>query len=257
MSVDFAFIDSGVGGIPYLAHLKQMCPAAKCVYFADNKNFPYGTKSHQEILDCVTELTRKIISEYNPGAIVIACNTISVNSLDWLRKTFPDTPIIGTVPAIKLAASITRNKKIGLLATQATINNPYTQNLKNEFASDCQFVLRGDTQLIDFIEKHSFTATRQECIEASMPAVHFFKEQGCDTVILACTHFLNIAEEIQEAAGNEIKVVDSVDGVTRRALDVHKVEPSSENPQTVLVTTGTNFKEEYDEVCRKYDMKYL
>ena len=86
---DFVFIDSGTGGIPYLLHLKNYLPQANCVYVGDTKNFPYGTKSSEEIIKCVTSLVQKIIEKFNPLVIVVACNTMSVNALDSLRKEFP------------------------------------------------------------------------------------------------------------------------------------------------------------------------
>ena len=84
--VDFAFVDSGTGGIPYLLHLKEKCPTAKCVYIGDTANFPYGEKSHEEIVNCVLDCTAKIIGSFNPKVIILACNTMSVNALDVVRS---------------------------------------------------------------------------------------------------------------------------------------------------------------------------
>ena len=110
MSVDFAFIDSGTGGLPYMCYLNEKCPSASCIYVADAQNFPYGEKSTDEICTCVTQLCEKIISRFSPKVIVLACNTMSVTALSVLRSKF-DVSFIGTVPAIKLASSITKNKK--------------------------------------------------------------------------------------------------------------------------------------------------
>ena len=107
---DFVFIDSGVGGIPYMTALLQKAPDASCVYVADNANFPYGEKTHEEVVNCVVSVVQKICDKFNPRVIVLACNTISVNALEVLRQKFPQIKFVGTVPAIKLAASITKNK---------------------------------------------------------------------------------------------------------------------------------------------------
>lgn len=218
--IDFAFLDSGTGGIPYLLHLQKKSHESKCVYLADSANFPYGIKSREEIISCATDACKKILQHFSPRAIVIACNTISVTALSALRQKFSNVPIVGTVPAIKLAATVTRNKKIGLLATSATVQNDYIENLERDFASDCEIVCRGDDDLVSFIEHKFFDATEKEKCDAVSPAIEFFCSKNCDTVILGCTHFLHLAEIFQKVAGENIKIVDSREGVANQALRV-------------------------------------
>ncbi len=217
---DFVFIDSGVGGIPYMMKLLEKKPNATCLYVADTANFPYGEKTHEQVVKCVTELVGKIKAQFAPKVIVVACNTMSVNALDVLREKFADIKFVGTVPAIKLAASFSKKRRIGLLATKATCENPYNIELKNKFASDCTLVTRGDGQLVSFIEHNAFTASHEECLEAVKPAIDFFRQEDCDAVILGCTHFLNFTDVFEEACRPDIKVVDSVDGVVRHSLEV-------------------------------------
>src|SRR5574344_424067 len=153
--IDFAFLDSGTGGLPYLKCLKEKSPNSCCIYVGDTKNFPYGEKTKDQIIENSANCIKKIIEKWNPNVIVIACNTISVTALEEFRKRFPTKPFVGTVPAIKPASLISKTRKIGLLATNATVNHPYTKNLQKEFASDCQMISRGDPDLISFIE-HKF-----------------------------------------------------------------------------------------------------
>ncbi len=200
--------------------LMQRAPEAGCLYVADTANFPYGEKSHEEVVACVTALVEKIRRDFEPKVIVVACNTMSVNALDALREKFPDVKFVGTVPAIKLAASVSKKRRIGLLATKATCENPYNFELKEKFAADCLLVTRGDSELVSFIEHNAFTASREECLKAVKPAVDFFRQENCDVIILGCTHFLNFTEVFEEACKPDIKVVDSVDGVVRHALEV-------------------------------------
>jgi len=221
-NVDFAFLDSGTGGIPYLLRLKELMPEAKCVYVGDTANFPYGEKTHEEIVRCVTNIVKKIILSFHPKVIVIACNTMSVNALSALRSIFPDTLFVGTVPAIKLAASFSKTRKLGLLATSSTCQSPYNQELMEKFASDCELITRADPKLISFIEHESFTADSIVLEAAVLPAVDFFRVQGCDAIILGCTHFLNLADVFQNVAGTRIKIVDSRDGVCKHAVEVWK-----------------------------------
>lgn len=267
-SVDFAFLDSGTGGIPYMLLLKEKSPERRCVYLGDTVHFPYGEKSFEEIVSCSSHAISQIIDRWNPRAVIIACNTISVTALDELRKLYPGLPIIGTVPAIKLAAKVSLNKKIGFLATNASVNHPYSQKLIDDFASDCQVFKRGDPDLIDFIEHRLFTATREEKMAAVMPAVDYFNSCGCDTIILGCTHFTHMAREIDEAFASKswrkVFVVDSRDGVSNHALDVIKTapeKPDSENlpeDMTFFVTSlnGDDEKKEYETLCSKFHIPF-
>ncbi|MBP5748108.1 MAG: glutamate racemase, partial [Treponema sp.] len=113
--IDFAFLDSGTGGIPYMLELKEKSPESRCIYLGDTLHFPYGEKSSGQILACASSAVKLIVEKWNPRAIVVACNTISVTTLPELRTAFPSLPIVGTVPAIRLAARVTKNKRIGLL----------------------------------------------------------------------------------------------------------------------------------------------
>lgn len=236
--VDFAFLDSGTGGIPYMISLHKKMPDAKCVYLGDTANFPYGEKSPGQVTSCSSKTIRKIVSLWSPKVIVIACNTISVTALEELRKLFPEISIIGTVPAIKLGAKVSKNKRIGLLVTNATVKHPYCQRLIEDFASDCFVAKRGDPELVDFIEKKYFTASEEERLEAVKPAADFFKSQNCDTVILGCTHFTHIFNEMKKACGAEVKVVDSRDGVANQALRKLKSELENDSESE----SGTKFE---------------
>lgn len=256
---DFCFIDSGVGGIPYMTELLKKDSSVSCLYVADTANFPYGTKSHEEIVSCAKNLVSKIIKKFNPSVIVFACNTISVNALEVMRQTFPDTSFVGTVPAIKLAAAVSKNRRIGLIATESTCRNPYNHELKELFAKDCELVLRGDAALVSYIEHNAFTASFDDLLSAVKPAMDFFRKENCDVIILGCTHFLNIKDVFEKACGKDIKVVDSVDGVVRHALEVFKKEKpvSIKEKQTAsLYVTGLLENKEYDILCKRYGINF-
>ena len=258
MSVDFAFLDSGTGGIPYMLHLHEKLPSAVCAYLGDTEHFPYGEKSGGEVTECAAQAIQKIVDLWSPKAVVIACNTISVTALDSLRSRFPALPIIGTVPAVKVAAEISRNRRIGLLATNATVNHPYCARLIREFAPDCTVIKRGDPALIEFIEKRYFNADDGERLAAVRDAADFFRGEGCDTVILGCTHFTHIADEMQRACGSGITVIDSRDGVANQAIrKIHesarrgfREEKSTMRNLTFFVTrAGEQETGEYRKLC--------
>ncbi|MGN0729258.1 glutamate racemase [Treponema sp.] len=269
--IDFAFLDSGTGGIPYMLSLKKKSPDSRCVYLGDTFHFPYGEKTSEEVTFCASKAIQKILDLWNPRLVVIACNTMSVTALDQLRKNFPGLPLVGTVPAVKLAAKVTENKRIGLLATNATVNHPYCRRLISEFASGCTVFNRGDPELIRFIEQDLFYASREERESAVKPAVEFFCSCGCDTIILGCTHFTHMSEDIQRcfSASSEKKVfvVDSRDGVSNHALNVLSASSGTGNSEPLLplppdmsfFVTSIGSKacqKEYETLCRNFNIPF-
>ena len=265
MMVDFAFLDSGTGGIPYMLYLKKKYPECTCVYLGDTKNFPYGEKTSEEVTECAAGAVKKIISNFNPKTIVVACNTISVTALEELRKLFPNVPFVGTVPAIKYAAKVTKNKNIGLLATNATVNNAYTSKLINDFASDCNVYSRGDAELVSYIEHNLFTWKKEERLKAVRPAVDFFASKNCDTIILGCTHFIHVANDIAEEAGKNVSVVDSREGVINQAFKIesHVKKTFEDKAETVkdmtlFVTGFKSYSDEkvYETLCKNFNIPW-
>lgn len=267
--IDFAFLDSGTGGLPYLGFLQEACPSASCLYLADTKNFPYGEKSPRQVAAAATEAVGLVLSHFQPKALVLACNTMSVTALELLRQRFPQMQFIGTVPAIKVAAERTKNKVIGILATEATVSHPYTRRLVDEFAADCRVVYRGDGQLIRLIEEHLLDQDSSRYRQAARPAVDFFVEQGADTIVLGCTHFLHIADEIQRLAGPHIQVVDSREGVIRQALRLRSQTASEEeahqDPASLPGSGGGFFVSQlssprmaayYEELCHRFSLPW-
>ena len=217
-----AFIDTGIGGMPYLHQLNKISPSTPCIYVADTANFPYGEKSEDEIYEAISGLIQRLLWRFPPSVAVIACNTISVTALEYLRKTFPLIQFVGTVPAIKKAAAVSKNRVIGLLATGETVKNPYTKKLISDFASDCKVISRAAPRLIRAIERRLLLADEAEQIEYVKPFVEPFVSKGADTVVLGCTHFLHLQDAFRAALGNGIQVVDSLDGVAQQALRLVK-----------------------------------
>lgn len=222
--IQILFLDSGTGGLPYMLKLKELAPEIRCVYVGDTANFPYGEKTLEQIESMTKQTAERALKCFNPQIVVVACNTMSVAALKTLRECF-SVPFVGTVPAIKLAAASTENKKIGLLATRHTIEDPYTEDLINQFAKNCSVFKRGDGELISFIEHHLFTASHEERLKAAEPAVSFFNKCGADTIVLACTHFLHLIKEFEELSENNIKIIDSREGVAKQALRLLKQVP--------------------------------
>lgn len=212
-----AFFDSGIGGIPYLLHLRNICSDFDCIYLADNENFPYGTKKGEEIKNIVLTSVEKLIEKTSPDIIVIACNTASVVTLPYLRVKY-DIPFVGVVPAVKTAANNSGNKRIGLFATNKTVSDSYTDNLLSSFADDCLVYKFADPNIVSFVEQRLLEASEEEILEILKPAADFFTEKNVDYVILGCTHFLFIDKYLEKLFPKNIKTIDSREGVSKQIL---------------------------------------
>lgn len=235
---DFLYIDSGSGGLPYLAYLLEHFPGYRSVYIADTKNFPYGEKSKDDIIQAITSLVENLLKIFDPKIIIIACNTISVTALDVLRSLFSPA-FVGTVPAIKQAIHLSQNKRLGLLATENTVSSPYTDALFADYKADFQLIKRGDPKLVSFVENSFQNASEEEKEKALLPAIDFFKKENIDVLILACTHFVHLMEEIKRIAPKNWQIIDSRAGVIKRALHIAKekgIEPQAKSQASFYAT---------------------
>ncbi len=264
-NIDFIFIDSGTGGLPYMQYLVETAPSAKCVYLADTKNFPYGEKTFGEITMAASIALQTILEKYTPRAVVISCNTLTIVALDFFRKRFPNISFIGTVPAIKIAGEYSKNKRVGLLATNRTVESDYVKKLIHDFASDCDIIFRGDPELISFIENSFFFASDAQKEDAVRPAIDFFKLAKVDTLVLGCTHFLHIVDISEKLAFPNIKIIDSCAGVVKQALRVAPVNDTNANESFVplFYVTGHDanqddgvFQERYQSIANKMKIRY-
>jgi len=154
----------------------------------------------------------------DPRLIVIACNTASVSALDDLRAAFPALPFVGTVPAVKPAALASKTRRIGVLATERTVRDPYAAHLAERFAPDCELVGIAAPELVEFVEHRYANSIRQERLAVVEGYIRRFRVLGVDSIVLGCTHFLFLADEFVEVGGKDISIFDSREGVARRAV---------------------------------------
>jgi glutamate racemase len=145
------FFDSGVGGLSVLAPTRALIPTAPIVYAADSAGFPYGTKTEAELAARVPALLGRLVERFRPRLAVIACNTASTIALDHVRAAL-DLPVVGTVPAIKPAAEHSKTRVIGVLGTEATVRQPYVDDLAARFAADCTVLRHGSAELVALAE---------------------------------------------------------------------------------------------------------
>jgi glutamate racemase len=209
--------DSGVGGLSVLKPIRALLPTAPIVYVADSAGYPYGVKSAAEIAARVPALLGRLSERLDPELIVIACNTASTIALDAVRAAL-DVPIVGTVPAIKPAAERSRSRVIGVLGTQATVEQPYVDRLSDEFASDCTVIRHGSAELVEIAEAKLRGEPAEPAAYARILDGLFAQPEGdrIDTIVLACTHFPLVEEELAAAAPRAIGFVDGKEGIARR-----------------------------------------
>ena len=209
--------DSGIGGLSVLGPIRALLPTAPIVYVADSAGYPYGTRRACEIEARVPALLGRLAERFDPELIVIACNTASTIALDSVRAAL-DLPIVGTVPAIKPAAEISKTRTIGILGTEATVRQAYVDRLAEEFAADCIVIRHGSAELVDLAEAKLRGEPTDLASYARILRGIFAQPRGehTDTIVLACTHFPLVEEELAAAAPRPVRFVDGKEGIARR-----------------------------------------
>ena len=238
-SAPILFFDSGVGGLSVLEPTRALLPNAPIVYCADSAGFPYGKRTETEIASRVPALLGRLVERFRPRLAVIACNTASTIALEHVRSAL-DLPVVGTVPAIKPAAEISKTRVIGVLGTEATVRQPYVDDLAGKFASDCTLIRHGSPELVELAEAK--LAGEQISVEAvragAQPMFDAAGGDRIDTVVLACTHFPLLAAELREAFPN-VSYVDGSAGIARRIVFLTRDQPWPPAPaDATLVFTG-------------------
>ncbi|SNC58607.1 glutamate racemase [Sodalis endosymbiont of Henestaris halophilus] len=235
--------DSGVGGLSIYDEVRKILPYAHYLYVFDNEAFPYGEKPQQFIIDRVVAIIDAIWLLHQIDLIIVACNTASTISLPALRKRFP-CEIIGVVPAIKPATSLTRNGIVGLLATHATIHHSYTYNLINQFASDCQILQLSMSKLVEIAEAKLQGEMVQQPMLCKLLRPWLKAEQPPDTIILGCTHFPLLSQELKAVLPAGTHLVNSGSAIARRAawlvtnnMDINDLREGMENVTYRLANT--------------------
>jgi len=238
-SAPLLFFDSGVGGLSVLEPTRALLPNAPIVYAADSAGFPYGKRSEAEIASRVPALLGRLVERFRPRLAVIACNTASTIALEHVRSAL-DLPVVGTVPAIKPAAQMSKTRVIGVLGTEATVRQPYVDDLAARFAADCTLVRHGSPELVELAEAK--LAGEEVGIAAVRAAAQpMFDSPGgdrIDTVVLACTHFPLLEDELRAAFPN-VDYVDGGPGIARRIATLTRDQPWPSSPgESILLFTG-------------------
>lgn len=212
MPVKIGVFDSGVGGQSVINAIKKALPDLEIVYKDDKQHLPYGSKTVAEIHQFVRPIFQEFIDE-GCKVIVVACNTVTTNLIKQLREEF-DIPMVGMEPAVKPAAEATKTGVIAVCATPRTLVSDRYHRLKTEYAKgvkvlepDCSdWALMVQNNRVD---RDKIAKTIQEVINA-----------GADQIVLGCTHFHWIEDEMKELAAGRAAVIQPVEPVIRQLKTV-------------------------------------
>ncbi|SNT21298.1 glutamate racemase [Sphingopyxis indica] len=233
------FFDSGLGGLTVLGPTRALLPTARIVYAADYAGLPYGQKSDAELAARVPALLGRLVERYQPRLAVIACNTASTIALAHVRAAL-DLPIVGTVPAIKPAAALTKSGVIGVLGTEATVRQPYVDDLSAKFAADKIVLRHGSPGLVTGAEaKLRGEPVDPEVIERAIAGLRDQPGgEAMDVIVLACTHFPLLQAELQATAGPDVRFIDGAEGIARRIAYLTEGQdwPAVASPGTAVFT---------------------
>jgi len=208
--------DSGVGGLSVALEIRRLLPAEHILYFADTAYCPYGGRPLEQIRERSLIIAGELL---NRGAkvIVVACNSASGAALEALRENFT-LPIVGMEPAVKPAVAATRSGRVGVLATEATLQAERFDRLTSTFASGVELFPQPCPGLVDLVEAgHTSGPLVRNALE---PLLAPLKQSGVDTVVLGCTHYPFLGDAVREVMGEGVVVVDSGEAVARQVQRV-------------------------------------
>ena len=235
------FFDSGVGGLTVLREVMRRLPNESTIYLGDNARAPYGPRSDEEVnlfsAQCLDELAARDVK-----AIVLACNTSSAIALPNLRLRY-DRPLLGVVrPGATAAALATRNRRVGVIATQATVRSrAYFQAIKEEDPF-VEVVELATPKLVPMVEAGQLDGALVEEVVAEQIAPMLDERTGIDTLLLGCTHYPLLAPVIRRIIGSDVAVIDSASATASALaalLEMHSLAaPSDAQPSHVQLTTG-------------------
>ncbi|QCE32138.1 glutamate racemase [Acetobacteraceae bacterium] len=218
--------DSGIGGIGTFSALKEMEKNYDIHYLADTGFFPYGEKTDEELKERILSIISKAVKALSPDMVIIACNTASTLALPILRENFQNLFILGCVPPIRWAASLSKTRCLGLLSTSATARRSYVDYLQKEFAPDCRIYRHGSSTLAKEAEK--IFRDELPSIEIILKEIESLflssskNERKIDCVALGCTHYTFLLPWLEKYSPQNVKWLDPQPAVAKHADNLLK-----------------------------------
>lgn len=233
--------DSGLGGLSVFREVARARPDASFIYAADDAAFPYGALSDAALVARVSSVMDTLIAATRPTLVVVACNTASTLALPTLRAAH-GLPFVGTVPAVKPACAASVTRKVSVLATPGTVRRDYTASLVRDFAGSCEVTLVPSPRLAELAEAAMRgAAIDDEDLRAEIAPCFVRSETGrTDTVVLACTHYPLIVDQLRRAAPWPVNFVDPAPAIARRVASLLGPTAFAGSPKPVrVVSTGS------------------
>ncbi len=205
--------DSGVGGLSVLREIHALLPSESLLYVADSGHVPYGEKSPEFIRQRCRTLAAFLL-ERGAKALVLACNTATAAGVAELRELYPQLPIVGMEPAVKPAAAATRSGVVGVLATTGTLKSARFAALLDRFAGDVRVITQPCPGLVERIEGGELDSPATRALLQGWVAP--LLAEGCDTLILGCTHYPFIKPLLRTLVPESVSLIDTGAAVARQ-----------------------------------------
>lgn len=207
--------DSGVGGLTILGHIVTLAPQTDVLYIGDRARAPYGPRPLSEVRSFSRQITERLITD-GADIVVVACNTASAAALHELRVEFPAVPFVGMEPALKPAASGTLSGTVGVVATAGTLNGPLYESVVQRFGAGVQIVEAACPDWVEMVEAGAVGT--QESLETVKRGLAPLLAAGADHIVLGCTHFPLLRDEILTAIDGRAELIDPGPAVARQTL---------------------------------------
>lgn len=231
--------DSGIGGISVLRALRAELPQEKFVYVADAAHAPYGERDDAYLLARAHAITHYLIEQHAIKALVVACNTATAAAISEMRQTYPNLPIVGIEPALKPATAVSKTGFVGVMATRGTLGSEKFGNLLQSLKGATTFVLQQCDGLADAIEHTNAIKIEALCAQYTRAMGRFGLKFGeMDVLVLGCTHYPFITEQLKATVGENIVHLEGgapVARQTRRLLnerDMLTMEQNTSDAET-------------------------
>ena len=209
--------DSGVGGLTVVDQIWKILPNENIVYFGDTARVPYGTKSKETVTKFSVENV-EFLMKHDVKLVLVACNTASSLSLDFLKRCFR-VPMIGVIePGAREAVSTTRNSRIGVIGTRATISSgAYEKGIK-KLSRNASVYAQSCPLFVPLVEEGWI----DKPVAREIAGIYLrpLKEKSVDTLILGCTHYPLLKTIIKKVMGQKVALVDSAKEVAKEARDI-------------------------------------
>ena len=209
--------DSGLGGLTVVKELMRQLPSEDIVYYGDTARVPYGMKSKEAIIEFSIENT-EVLLKHKVKMVVVACNSSSSYALEVLRKKFR-VPIIGVIhPGAKKAIALTKNKRVGVIATSATIaSNEYIRTVKR-YDKGVKMFAKACPLFVPLAEEGWFH--KPVTVNIAKEYLASLRKNNIDVLILGCTHYPLLKGALQKAVGKKVALIDSAKEVASNVKEL-------------------------------------